>query len=1117
MGVQRDDGIARARSSHQQATARPSAADTDLVVVLFTDIVGSTAWRAEVGDASADRLREPFDDLLTAAVVEHHGTVVKGLGDGIMAVFHSATTAVEGAIAIQRAVELEHRSTTSARLHVRVGLSVGDVQARGNDVHGLPVVEAARLCAAADGGRILCHAMVQGLAGSRIDTRFLTVGDLELKGLPAAIPVCEILWEPAGAPTPMPLALVRDEQFSFVGREVERDRLLATWEAAEGGACRCVLVSGEPGVGKTRLVAEVAERLHQQGAMVLFGRCEEGLGVPYQPFAEALRHYVDHVDRPAIGRFGGDLHRLVPELPRQVAGLDPPLQSDPDTERQRLHEAVALWLADASALDPVVLVLDDLHWATKPTLELLRHVLSSGHALRMLVVATYRDSDVGRSDPMADVLGDLLRTPGSASIVLGGLGPDGVQRFVAEAAGQDLGADGLQLADAIHDATGGNAFFVSEVLRNLVETGAVGEEAGRWTGTGSVDALRIPVGVREVVRRRLSRLDRTTNDALAVGATIGAEFEPGILAAAGRFAADSVEPALRAATDARLIEEVAGPRLAYRFAHALVRSTVYEDLSGLRRATLHRQVAEAIEAGGREGPSRSVDLAFHYGAAAVDGDVAKAVDWCTRAGRDAADRLAFSEALTHLERARALRAHGSPGDDSEQCDLLIEIGRAQWSVGDDRSHATLLEAAALADRLGDPKREARALLVVQRAMPPAIGGADPDRIAAIRRALASMDDGDSIERARLQSELALTLVYVTDTYPSRVALADEAVAMARRLDSPVTLAEVVQNHAQAIWAPGTVELRHRDIEELEVLGRDIRDPVWHALAQPRRITRAIESVDIDEAWRVSEAFDDMAEDLGLPLVRWMAGFHRASLLELRGDLEGATAAADEAAVHGIAAGQPDALLFQSVITGLVQMWRDEYERLVDDLEGIYQVFPDVPGLPPFLGLMLQRAGRPEDAMAVVGDLLATPTDLIVDGSLLTAWTVLGDFATLAGSVDHAPGLLDLLRPHAATVVGNGVNWNQAAAKSVGQLESLMGHWERAEAAFDVAEDIAGRLRAPLWQTMAQVDRAWMHARRGGPGDRDRALALLDVAGERGEAHGAHLVRHRSSIVVAELG
>jgi tetratricopeptide (TPR) repeat protein len=360
------------------------------------------------------------------------------------------------------------------------------------------------------------------------------------------------------------------------------------------------------------------------------------------------------------------------------------------------------------------------------------------------------------------------------------------------------------------------------------------------------------------------------------------------------------------------------------------------------------------------------------------------------------------------------------------------------------------------------------------------------------------------------------MIYAPGTYPRRRALAEEAVAMARRLSSPETLAATLQNYWLSIWAPGTTELRHRAYEELDRLGESIDDPVWHALAQPRRIVHAVECADIDRAWRVSEAFDTMAEDLDLPLVRWTAGVHRAGLLEVGGDLEGARQAADDALTHGLAAGQSDALLFHSVLNGMVQLWHDEYEALVETLEGVYQVFPEVPGLPPFLALMLERAGRTDDGMAVAGDLLRSPGDLAPDGTTLNGLTALADFINLAGSIEHAPAMLDVLRPNAATIAGNGVNWNESVAVRVGELEARLGNWGRAEAAFDLADDIARRMRAPLWQAIAAVERAWMHARRRDAGDRDRALELLDTGADLAEPLGARLLRHRCSLVLADL-
>ncbi len=574
-----------------------------------------------------------------------------------------------------------------------------------------------------------------------------------------------------------------------------------------------------------------------------------------------------------------------------------------------------------------------------------------------------------------------MRTDGSSAIPLAGLAVNDVLHLLSNAAGHDMDERGSELASALHTTTGGNAFFVSETLRNLVETGAIVQKEGEWVAARPGENLPLPLGVREVVRRRLSRLDDTANAALEVGATIGEQFEIRILVAAGGFDAATVEPALRSAAEARLIEEVQGPVIAFRFAHALVRTTVYEDLSAMRRAVLHRRVAEAIENVVPRATVRPGDLAFHYGAAAADGDVAKAVEWSTIAGRDASERLAFSEALTHLERALALRRRAGLGADAEECDLMVELGHAQWALGDPRCRTTLLDAARLADELGDAARAARALLADHRGMPATIGVTDDERVRAIEVALDAMGDEASIEQALLTSELALALNYTPGSYERRRGLVEDAVAMARGLSSPRTLAACLQNYWLCIWAPGTIEQRHRAYEELDQLGEVIDDPVWHALAQPRRIVHAVECCDIDRAWRLADDFDSMAEDLGLPLVRWMAGFHRAGLLEVGGDLEGAQKVADEALTHGQAAGQPDAPLFHSVQIGMVQLWHDDYEVLVETLEGVHQVFPDVPGLPTFLALMLQRAGRTDDAMAVVSDMLRAPGDMAPDGTL----------------------------------------------------------------------------------------------------------------------------------------
>ena len=350
-----------------------------IAVVLFTDLVGSTELRERLGEEAAEELRRAHDRVLAHAVERHGGRVVKGLGDGLMASFATAADGVAGAVAIQQAIDRHNRA--DARLGpiaVRVGMSLGDVTVEDGDVHGTPVVEAARLCSLAHGGQILSADAVRILARHVGD--FVSIGAIELKGLSEPVPACEVLWKPLPAPSiPLP-ALVTDVSRSFVGRDNEVQQLQRLWEEAAAGERRLVFLAGEPGVGKTRLAAELAAGVHAGGGLVLAGRCDEDLGVPYQPIVEALRHFIQHTPPERLGerlgRYAGDLVRLVPELTDRVAMLPPPLRSDPDTERYRLFDAVVGWLVAASDT-PLLLVVDDLQWAAKPTVLLLRHMLQS--------------------------------------------------------------------------------------------------------------------------------------------------------------------------------------------------------------------------------------------------------------------------------------------------------------------------------------------------------------------------------------------------------------------------------------------------------------------------------------------------------------------------------------------------------------------------------------------------------------------------------------------------------------------------------------------------------------------------------------------------------------------
>jgi DNA-binding SARP family transcriptional activator len=423
-----------------------------------------------------------------------------------------------------------------------------------------------------------------------------------------------------------PARLALQALLPFHGRAAQFESLLQAWKDVATGGRRVVLVSGEAGIGKTRLAAEVARHAHDTGAAVLFGRCDEDMGVPFQPFVDALQHVVQ--SRPSaesLGRHAGELVRLAPDLSRIVPGLEPPLQADPDTERYRLFDAVAAWLGAMSSQAAVLLVLDDMHWAEKPTLLLLRHLVRSAEPMRLLVVGTYRDTELDRTHPLAEVLADLRREPCVERLALPGLDVGGVREMLASAGGEGTDAQGAELGQLLWSETDGNPFFVQEILRSLVESGRLAQRDGTWSTDTEISQLAIPEGVREVVGRRLSRLSETANSVLALASVIGPVIDFDVLVVVSELGEDAVLDALDEASAASLLRETSSG--AYEFTHALVRSTLYDELSAARRARRHGQVAEALEASGTKDAGA---LAFHFRRAG-SADV-RAVDYAAAAG-----------------------------------------------------------------------------------------------------------------------------------------------------------------------------------------------------------------------------------------------------------------------------------------------------------------------------------------------------------------------------------------------------------------------------------------------------------------------------------------------------
>ncbi|MGH2627278.1 MAG: AAA family ATPase, partial [Anaerolineales bacterium] len=372
-------------------------ASAGTVTLLFTDLVGSTEIMDQIGDDAAERLRRTHFRLLRDAVAANGGHEVKSLGDGLMVVFNSALDAVGCAVGMEQAVEHHNHWVSPLRgasnlpsLNVRIGLHAGEPIRDEEDYYGTPVVIAKRLCDEANGGQILASDLVRGLVASRGGYQFLAMGPMLLKGLAEPLQAYEIAWHPLAAPGfALPPQLEIRPKSLFVGREDEYSILKAAWEDVAQGKRRLVFVVGEPGIGKTRIATEFALDVHATGATVLYGRCDEEAIAPYRPFVEALRHYAANCpEEEFTARLlprASELARLVPEVGQRL-GFDPSPPSaagDLDGERYRLFDAVASTLAAIAESEPVVLFLDDLQWADRPTLLLLKHVVRSPEPARL--------------------------------------------------------------------------------------------------------------------------------------------------------------------------------------------------------------------------------------------------------------------------------------------------------------------------------------------------------------------------------------------------------------------------------------------------------------------------------------------------------------------------------------------------------------------------------------------------------------------------------------------------------------------------------------------------------------------------------------------------------------
>ncbi|BBX72114.1 AAA family ATPase [Mycobacterium shinjukuense] len=1097
------------------------AAQVETVTVLFTDLVDSTGLGARVGPERAEELRVEHFRLLREAIAGANGFEIKNTGDGVMVVLPSAAAAVECAQAIQQRHELRNRRAAE-QLLVRVGISMGDATRSEGDVFGPPVVEAARLCAKANPSQVLLSNVTRVMVGRRGEHTFRSVGELELRGLPEPVAACELVWASVrGVTTPLPPRLQVLPETAYVGREDILARLSQVRQLALDGARQVVLITGEPGIGKTRLATHVALEANAEGATVLYGHCDEELSASYQPWVQALRGLVEHAPMEVLAQHvsahDGELCRLVPELARRLPNVPAPRVSDPAAERCLLFGAVVGLLQCAATHGLVVVLLDDLHWADKPSLALLKHVVAHVMRAQLLVLGTYRDSETDVDHPLSGLLADLRREPGVEWVALQGLAQPEVESLMAAAAGHELNAQGLELAEAVRRESDGNPFFVTEILRHLVESGGlVQADSGRYVVTAEVAELGIPRSVRDVVVQRIHRLGPEAVSALGAAAVIGREFDLELLSVVTERYEDDLLAVLESAVAGSVLRESPQSPGRFMFAHALINHTLYEDLGRTRRARLHTRIAQAIEdtAGGSI-DERLDELAYHWarGQAASFG---KAISYARRAGERALAHLAPDQALRWFTQALEELATAGEVSAADRCDLMTLIGEAQRQSGDPGYRETLLAAGDIASRMGDGERMAKAAIANTRGWLSNVVDVDAERIAALQAAIGALPAG-SPNRPRLLAQLAAEACFDWDFTTRIRPLIDEAQQLARNDSDKHALAQVLTLVNSALLVrPDLMAERMELTSELLALADGVDDPFLGCMAAAMRFFATVEVADIDQARDCAHRAWQLSERTGQPWMRWLARFVATVIAAMAGDLELADQHASDALDIGVAIGFPDAFFFYSPQLNYLRYEQGRFEEIIDANVEMRKLAPRLSSIPARLSFYLTELGRLDEAAELLGEITqAGFGSLNHDYLRLYALAYWGLTAVRVGDRNVIAEIYDLLYPYRSHLIYPIPIAFSSAHTILGRLAGALGRFDDAEGHFAAAAVVHDRIGAPLFEARNLLYWAEMLLSRNADADKPRALTMLhrarDIAAALG---GVAIVRHTIRLIEA---
>jgi len=882
----------------------------------------------------------------------------------------------------------------------------------------------------------------------------------------------------------------------FVGRAGLLGDLVALLRAASDGRGGLALLSGEPGIGKSRAVERFASLARDEAAVAHPGRCPEAEGAPaFWPWVQLLRAHAAGCQpgrlRELLAGGAHDLAQIAPEIHPDLSGSGARSALEPGPARFRLFDSMVGFWRRASEREPIVLILDDLHRADDPSWLLLQFIAREIENARILVVGTYREIELHRNRARAESLGELTRLVSTRCFALEGLSREEVERFVELTIAGRLSAETLTI---LHERTNGNPFFLTQ-LAPMFDPRRRGV---RGQGSNGEHGVELPRSLREAIARQLAGVSPECRELLTVASVIGRDFTLGALELATEHSRQIVLDGMSVASAAGTIQESRDAIGHFRFSHILVRDALYESLSKAERVNLHNRVGEALERlYGAESDEHLAELAHHFAEALPIGGEERAIRYAAAAGRAASERLAFEEAVRLYERALEIADLGVAPDDSRVFDLLLALGEAQIRAGRrDSARETFRRAGEIAGRLGEPERLARVALEVAPgffAIETLVY--DPLIVSLLEDALRALPPGDSELRAQLLGRLAMAL-YWSDSLPRRERLIHEATEIAERLKDPATTAFVTQARVVALWGPDSFDDRLVESAEVIEKAEEAGDQELSLIGRVFRIATLLEAAEREDFDREIDVFSRLVEDPRHLTTQWYVPLYRA----VRATIDGRFDDAERLAGKFLAEGQrfQDANVIHSfcALIATVRWHQGRGHEVIDGLAELSTRYPAAVawrcGLAAFLAESGHRERAARELRWIARDGLSeVPREM----NRLLCTVLLAEVCGILNDAGWAAIVYRQLKPYKNRLVvfGYGVGSWGSVSRALGILATTMSRWAEAEEHFKTALGLEMRSGMQPWVAWTMLAYGRMLVVQGRISDRDRADELASAA------------------------